>query len=56
MKEIDYKERTAKLLAEIDITQQVMLARINKLLTILTKLELRKAGVDDKDIEDLLKE
>ena len=54
MKDIDYKERIANLLADHDVSTHVLLQRLNKLLTILVKLELHKAGVDDKDIKEML--
>lgn len=53
-KEIDYNERIAKILADIALTNGAMLARLNKLLTLLATIELRKAGVDDAQIKELL--
>lgn len=53
-KEIDYNERIAKILADIALTNGAMLARMNKLLTLLATIELRKAGVDDAQIKELL--
>ena len=53
-KEIDYNERIAKILADIALTNGAMLARLNKLLNLLATIELRKAGVDDAQIKELL--
>lgn len=53
-KEIDYNERIAKILADIALTNGAMLARLNKLLTLLATIELRKAGIDDAQIKELL--
>lgn len=53
-KEIDYNERIAKILADIALTNGAMLARLNKLLTLLATIELHKAGVDDAQIKELL--